>query len=148
MFIPPPPGPDSPHDHGAEPSSEPTDTTLHELAGYIIDCLDHGSNPEEIRKSLVAKGLSEVDAEAVVNQVLHHYSEGALGQDYRDAQAMQALGRRNMAIGGFVCIVGLIVTLGSMAAASGGGRFVIAWGAVIFGGIQFLRGMSQANSRV
>jgi hypothetical protein len=26
---------------------------------------------------------------------------------------------------------------------SGGGRIIIAWGAIVFGGIQFIRGMTQ-----
>lgn len=146
MFIPPPPNPDPPPQRDSEPQAEASDESLHELAGYVLDCLNHGSQPADIRKSLVAKGLTDADAEAVVNQVLYHQSDGALGYDYRDIEAVRAAGRRNMAIGGIVCGIGLLVTLGTMAAAGeGGGRVVIAWGAIVFGAIQFFRGMGQAN---
>jgi hypothetical protein len=161
MFIPTPPAPDAPqqrrtesdseHSDAAlqgstESHSEHSDAALQELAGYVMDCLNHGSAPADIRKSLVAKGLSEADAGAVVDQVLHHHSGGALGHDYRDVEAVQAAGRRNMAIGGIVCVIGLVVTLVTIAAAGdGGGRVIFAWGAIVFGAIQFFRGLAQAN---
>src|SRR5262245_204114 len=165
MFIPTPPAPDPPQQRNTESHSEQSelseqlsdqsevteqsdlsDVALQELAGYVTDCLNHGSDPADIRTSLVAKGLSEADAKAVVNQVLHYHTGGSLGHDYRDFEAGQAAGRRSMAIGGIVCVIGLVVTLGTMAAAGdAGGRVVIAWGAIVFGAIQFFRGMGQAN---
>jgi hypothetical protein len=50
-----------------------------------------------------------------------------------------------MIIGGLVCALGLVITLGTLAAASGpqGGGYVVAWGAIVFGAIQFFRGASQ-----
>ena len=40
---------------------------------------------------------------------------------------------------------GLLVTGFSFAEATGGsGRYIIAYGAIIFGGIQFLRGLTQS----
>lgn len=49
---------------------------------------------------------------------------------------------RNMALGGVWCGVGLIVTIGTLSAAtSGGGVYVIFWGPVLYGGIRFLRGV-------
>ncbi|HLH86887.1 MAG TPA: hypothetical protein VKX28_00400 [Xanthobacteraceae bacterium] len=56
------------------------------------------------------------------------------------------LGLRNMAIGGVICIIGILVTAGTYGAASsgsGGGHYVIAWGAIVFGGFQFLKGLFQ-----
>jgi len=56
-------------------------------------------------------------------------------------------GMRNMMVGGVICLVGTVITIGTYAAASnGGGHYVVAWGAIIFGGIQFLQGMIQTLS--
>ena len=54
---------------------------------------------------------------------------------------MSVPGLNNMLIGGAICVVGLIVTV--VSASSGGGRFVFAWGAILFGGFQFFRGLLQ-----
>jgi hypothetical protein len=48
-----------------------------------------------------------------------------------------------MAIGGAIFVVGSVVTLATFSAAQGGGRFVVAWGAMLFGGVQFLAGIVQ-----
>ncbi|MEA2871485.1 MAG: molecular chaperone DnaJ [Hyphomicrobiales bacterium] len=52
---------------------------------------------------------------------------------------MSAPGLNNMMIGGAICVVGLIVTV--VSASSGGNRFVFAWGAILFGGFQLVRGL-------
>lgn len=145
MFIPPPPASDLPPERQTKPIRRDTDADCEEIGEYVLDCLNHGSKPADIRKSLVARGLSESDAKAVVNQMLHLHTGGAQGHDYCDLEAVRAQGRRNMAIGGVVCVIGLLVTIGSMAAAGGRGGGIIAWGAILWGGIQFVRGMSQAN---
>jgi hypothetical protein len=48
-----------------------------------------------------------------------------------------------MKVGSLWCGGGLLVTIASFQ--SGGGTAVIAWGAILFGAIQFLRGMSQSG---
>jgi hypothetical protein len=53
-------------------------------------------------------------------------------------------GLRNMAIGAIVCVVGIVITAATYSAASsGGGHYVVAWGAIIFGAVQFLKGLFQ-----
>ena len=43
--------------------------------------------------------------------------------------------------------IGLVVTIGRcLAAGEGGGLYYIAWGAIVFGCIQFFRGLSQSNN--
>ena len=52
-------------------------------------------------------------------------------------------GGRDMVVGAIWCIGGILVTAltyGAAASSPGGGRYVIAYGAIIFGAIQFLRG--------
>ena len=58
-------------------------------------------------------------------------------------------GLRNMAIGGVICLIGILVTVGTYSAAAssrGGGHYVVAWGAILFGGIQFLKGLIQLGT--
>ena len=52
-------------------------------------------------------------------------------------------GLRNMAVGGIVCAIGVLVTVGTYSAASPGGHYVVAWGAIVVGGFQFLKGLFQ-----
>jgi hypothetical protein len=49
-----------------------------------------------------------------------------------------------MAIGGVICVIGILVTAATYSAAShGGGHYFVAWGAIVFGGFQFLRGLFE-----
>jgi len=51
---------------------------------------------------------------------------------------------RNMIVGAVWCIVGIVITAATYGAASRrGGTYVVAWGAIIFGGFQFLKGLLQ-----
>jgi hypothetical protein len=54
-------------------------------------------------------------------------------------------GVQNMLYGSLWCIGGLAVTAVTyqIAAEDGGGHYLLAWGAILFGAIQFLRGLGQ-----
>jgi hypothetical protein len=54
-----------------------------------------------------------------------------------------SIAKRNMTVGGLWCGGGIAVTAFTYASASGGGTYVVAWGAIIFGGYQFLKGLTQ-----
>ena len=56
---------------------------------------------------------------------------------------MAAEGAKNIGIGGTIFVVGSFVTAATYSAAQGGGHYVVAWGAILFGGIQFLLGLGQ-----
>jgi hypothetical protein len=45
--------------------------------------------------------------------------------------------------GAIWCVGGIAVTALTYQMASGGGTFFVAWGAVLFGGIQCLKGLGQ-----
>jgi hypothetical protein len=67
-----------------------------------------------------------------------------LNQD-RD-NARRDSGRTNMAIGGGICLLGIVVTLVTYTAASdGGGTYVVAWGAIIFGAVRSFRGLASMS---
>jgi hypothetical protein len=57
--------------------------------------------------------------------------------------------KRHMVFGGMICVVGLVITFGSYAASSGGsggGRYVMAWGAILFGAIRFVYGLVKLRA--
>jgi len=63
----------------------------------------------------------------------------------RIAEITKAVGRKNMLYGGLWCVGGTVVTVGTywVAASSGGGTYFLTWGAILFGAIQFLKGLNQ-----
>jgi uncharacterized protein YgiM (DUF1202 family) len=50
-------------------------------------------------------------------------------------------GKKNMLYGALWFIGGVVVTIGTLSSSSGSG--IIAWGAILFGGIQFVQGLIQ-----
>jgi hypothetical protein len=58
---------------------------------------------------------------------------------------LKGRGKKKMIFGALWFIGGLVFTGASYAAASGGGTYVIAYGAVIFGIVQFIRGVLEYN---
>ncbi len=46
-----------------------------------------------------------------------------------------------MVFGALWCIGGIVVTVVTYSAAASGGTYVVAWGAIVFGAIQFFRGL-------
>jgi hypothetical protein len=56
------------------------------------------------------------------------------------SEAIGAAGKKDMLYGALWCIGGAGVTLVTYSLASNGGPFIIAFGATIFGAIQFFRG--------
>lgn len=102
---------------------------------FAADLMDQGLSSDKIKNRLVAEGLNEDSAAAVVANL-------------RKArrQAMRDAGARKMAIGIAVCAIGAVVTYFTYTAATAsptGGSYVVAWGAILFGGLQFLRGLYQ-----
>lgn len=57
---------------------------------------------------------------------------------------MSTPGVGNMVVGGLICVVGIGITLATYSAASGGGRYVVAWGAIVVGAIVFAAGAITA----
>ena len=55
-------------------------------------------------------------------------------------------GKKNMLYGALWCIGGIVVTAATYDAAEPGGAYVVAWGAIVFGAIQFFRGLMQSSS--
>lgn len=54
-------------------------------------------------------------------------------------------GKGRAIVGGLIMLAGIVVTVVSMGAAQGGGTYIVAWGAILFGGIQLVRGLMAAG---
>jgi hypothetical protein len=134
-----------------EPDPKQGREAAYALAGELLAA---DTPPEQVCQRLTALGLSEAEAEQMV---AHWQSElqavnasrRTLGEgiDELEREAVREAGRSNMLYGALWFIGGLLVTLAtfSFAQGSGGGTYVVAWGAMIGGAIQFFRGVSQTE---
>jgi hypothetical protein len=113
------------------------DDEARELGQLAANMLRQGASDEMVEDELVRLGLDERTAAALVDRI-----HGVLDN------ARKEKAQRDMAWGGIICVVGIVITAGTYSAASGGGgSYVVAWGAIIFGAIRFFRGLSQGFSR-
>lgn len=76
-----------------------------------------------------------------ITQFDTNYNKEHLDEISTHQEELKAAAKKDMLVGGLWLFGGLAVTFISYSAASGGGRYVMAWGAVIFGGFQFIRGL-------
>jgi hypothetical protein len=123
-----------------EPTAEPTAEEI--VQGVYADAaqqMHRGVPYPQIEANLVAQGLPAESAAIVV-------------QNLREARlkAVHAAGGKNMLYGALWCAGGTVLTVATLAAAvakEGGGTYVVAWGAIIFGAIQFFRGLFQSMEK-
>lgn len=104
--------------------------------GYAAELAKANLTRPEIERKLMDKGLDEESAAVVVKNLFQARSK-----------VLKEQGRKNMLYGALWCAGGAIVTLVTYDSASkGGGRYIVAWGAIIFGAIQFFRGLMQSST--
>ena len=109
---------------------------VNQIYGFTADMLyNQKKSIEETKAALIENGLRAEDADVVIANLQKQYK-----QEKREA------GNKNMLYGALWCVGGLLVTILTYSAASDGGTYVVAWGAVIFGAIQFFKGMFQRFS--
>jgi SOS response regulatory protein OraA/RecX len=115
------------------PPEKQAEQALHAL---VAEEMQSGASPQKLQSMLAEKGLDQDSASAVVADVSRNRAE-----------ARRAAGKRNMTHGALWCIGGIVVTGVTyiVAASSGGGTYFIAWGAIVFGALQFLRGFVQSD---
>ncbi len=89
----------------------------------------------ETKNVLISKGLDEASASIVVTNL-----------EQQIIKARKERANKDMIYGALWCIGGTIVTVVTYSAASGGGTYVIAWGAILFGAIQFIKGLVNSLS--
>ncbi len=92
--------------------------------------IESGNTKLEIIEKLKSKGCHDDLAEQIRNKAQ---------SIFRKAQ------QKKMLMGGGICTLGLIVTIGTIAASSGGGIAVFAYGAIFSGGWTFFKGLLKIN---
>jgi hypothetical protein len=122
------------------------------------DLLDKGVSAAEVRQQLRAAGLDKKAAESVVGDLeeLSPAKRRLTNLTTRAEQlahfaAHRAAARVNIFLGAIIFGAGVLVTVGSLLWAltsrTGIGSFVLAWGAIIYGGYRLLLGLSQVSKK-
>jgi len=95
------------------------------LAPYATTLLvQQKKSPEEVIEALTQNGMEAGEADALVTN---------LQQQIKDA--VNAKAKKDMMVGGLFCGIGTVLTIADIG--------FIFWGAIIFGGIQLFKGMSN-----
>jgi hypothetical protein len=114
----------------SQPTPEQVIQAVYNEAAYMMR---NGMTDYRIEQALIEKGIPADAARTVVSRLRSARSEAYRNEAYKQ-----------MAIGAVISIIGILVTWGTYSAAAnnpGGGSYVVAWGAIIFGGWRFIRGM-------
>lgn len=113
------------------------------LSEYVATSLADGRDRGGIIKELVKQGWPKDGATQFVDGIQQQLRESE--EEYRRTpegrQALARQSRRRMLSGFLWAAGGTAVTAVTYSAASEGGYYVAAWGAIIFGIIDFLRGL-------
>jgi hypothetical protein len=98
--------------------------------------INSGYSDKDIEANLVERGVNRDEVRSVIGQI--RQSQQSNENEFRGEAFKQ------MAIGAVIAIIGIIVTFVTYsiaASSSGGGSYVVAWGAIAFGGWRFFRGL-------
>lgn len=117
-----------------DPTEEQIVQAIYALASEQIKS---GSSEQEVQSMLVGKGLDQKSAATVIYN---------LTQARIRAEAIHEVGRKSIFYGALWFIGGIVVTVVTYITAisgSGGGTYFVTWGAVLYGAIQFIRGLMQ-----
>jgi len=102
--------------------------TADQVYGFAADLMvQQNKNTYETKMALIEKGLDEASAAIVVDNL-----------EQQIEQARKSRANKDILYGALWCVGGIVVTTVSMAAGRGG---IIAYGAIIFGGIQLIKGI-------
>jgi hypothetical protein len=112
---------------------------IDELAQAVATELAQGKSKKSIVKELVKQDWPEDSASQFVNDVEQALNEYRESPEARKALASQYA--RHMLYGILWAGGGTAVTVATYQAASAGGSYVVAWGAIAFGIYDFFRGL-------
>lgn len=116
-------------------TAQPQEDAATAIYNYAAGLMKNGVADDKIKSDLIERGLSSEAAGTVVNNLI------VIRKEQR-----KKTGQKNMLYGALWCIGGIAVTVGTYAMAEGGGTYMVAYGAVIFGAIQFFQGIYQSAS--
>lgn len=97
---------------------------------------EQNKNIIETKNILIEQGLKSEDADIVIKNLQRQFKE-----------EKNKIANNNMLYGALWCSGGLLITFLTYTSASkGGGSYVITWGAIIWGILQFVKGLYQKIS--
>jgi hypothetical protein len=109
---------------------------LERALSYAKDVMRQGMPRTAVEEVLRAQGFDEAAARAIVERA------------DRTKDERRVAGRRHMIMGAVVCAIGIVITVVSYSAVEDrGGTYVVTWGAIVFGAIQFVRGFVQITDK-
>lgn len=115
--------------------SEPTaDEIVDAIYAFAREQLEQNVPNGTIQSLLVDRGLDQDLAAMVIANLIQ--SESA---------AYSTAGKQNMIFGALWFFGGVAVTVFTKMGAGAGGVYIVAWGAIVFGAVQFIRGAVQCN---
>ncbi|MGD1842003.1 MAG: hypothetical protein ACFB0B_14075 [Thermonemataceae bacterium] len=102
-----------------------TQELVDQIYKYAIQLhTQEGKTTQEVRQILMEEGLDEESATIVVNNITRQLYLAKKGN-----------GQKDMLYGALWCVGGIVVTIANIG--------FIFWGAIIFGGIQFIKGVAN-----
>lgn len=144
-------------DHAA-PEAKLADLYDQSVVDYVAELIDSGATETQIIDALTKHDFSREEGRRIVRQFALEFGVGPAksgssrrSTDNQRAQIREVLqltidaGKKDMAFGAMWCLGGLFLTVATFAARAGAGG-VLFWGAVIWGAIQFFRGVSTVSS--
>ena len=114
------------------PTQEEVIQEVYKYAGELVKA---GLTAPQVENKLIAIGLDRAFAASVVRNVFSIRTK-----------AIQDTAKKKMFHGALWCLGGLVVTALNLSLSGEGEGFILAWGVVIFGALQFLRGLAQYAS--
>lgn len=123
-------------------TSQNPEDTLRQIVDHAAAALGSTGSPREARNRLVNLGLDEASAATLVGKLMDARREALV-------EAKRKSAGKNIGFGLLWFVGGALVTLATYSSASsGGGKYIVAWGAILFGGIQALMGLFQLSPSV
>jgi len=110
--------------------------TGNKAVAYVIDQVSRGASAVEIRHGLITSGTSEAEADRALDTIVDHKRSRKSGRS-----GGMAAGAKHLMVGGLVCLVGIGITVGSYMLTEPGGYFMLAWGPIVFGGMEAFYGI-------
>ena len=112
-------------------TQEPSpDEMVEAVYAFAAERMKAGASNRTVIDELIEKGLDQESATIVVNNLSSARGEAARSQ-----------GMKHLIFGSLWAIGGTAVTVATYSAASGGGRYVVAWGAIVFGAVEAISGL-------
>ena len=107
-----------------EKSTQQASDQLYRYATHLLT--EQDKTPTQVKKTLIAQGVDEQLAADIVKTI-----EGQV------EQSRKTRAKRDMIFGGLWCVGGTVFTFADIG--------YIFWGAIVFGLIQFIRGVSNLS---